>query len=121
MFTKEELEKLRLHDSMPTLKVTQTDERKVKPKDSRFLKGPIPWNWLSKAARQPGRALHVAVSIWFWSGILKTKTFKFSVSKMSELGLDRYAGYRGLNALESAGLISVDGSRGRSPIVTILD
>ncbi len=27
----------------------------------KFLKGPIPWQWLSKAANLPGKVLHVAI------------------------------------------------------------
>ena len=30
----------------------------------KFLKGPIPWDWLTKAAQLPGHALHVALVLW---------------------------------------------------------
>ena len=85
------------------------------------MKEPIPLDWLSKAARLPGHALHIAVSIWFWHGILKTKTFKLSFRKMKELGVERTTGYRGLEALEAAGLVLVERKRGRQPVITILD
>ena len=86
-----------------------------------FLKGPIPWNWLSAAARLPGRALHVALSIRFWTGIKKTDRIAVSVSGLSELGLSRHAVYRGLKVLEEAGLVSVVRHRGRKPWVTVMD
>ena len=30
-----------------------------------FLKGPIAWDWLCVAANQSGKALHVAIALWF--------------------------------------------------------
>ena len=73
------------------------------------------------AATQPGRALHVALAIWFLAGIKRTPTVALSTSLLSSFGVDRYAGYRGLNALERVKLVSVIRHPGRLPIVTILD
>ena len=87
----------------------------------RFLKGPIPWVWLSAAARLPGRALHVAIEIRLWAGIKRTNRFAFSVSGLTALGVSRSAGHRGLAALEGEGLISVDRRRGRKPRVTLIE
>ena len=86
-----------------------------------FLKGPIPWPWLSAAARLPGRALHVAVAIRLFVGMKKTSRIALSVSWLAELGLSRHAAYRGLIALESRGLVSVDRHRGRKPVVTVIE
>ena len=33
------------------------------------MRGPIPWNWLAAAARLPGRALAVAIVLWFEAGV----------------------------------------------------
>jgi hypothetical protein len=30
----------------------------------KFLRGPIPWDWLSVASRLPGKALQVGLAIW---------------------------------------------------------
>ena len=87
----------------------------------RFLKGPIPWAWLSAAARLPGRALHVAIGIRLWTGIKKTDRIAFSVSTLAELGVSRPAAYRGLTALEGRGLVTVDRHRGRKPRVTVVE
>ena len=86
-----------------------------------FLKGPIPWPWLSAAARLPGRALHVAVGIRLLVGMKKTSRIALSVSWLAELGLSRHAAYRGLTALEGRGLVSVDRHLGRKPMVTVIE
>ena len=86
-----------------------------------FLKGPIPWVWLSAAARLPGRALHVAVSLRFWTGIKRTNHIALSVAGLAVLGVSRQAAYRALKTLETAGLIAVDRHRGRKPWVTVIE
>ena len=87
----------------------------------RFLKGPIPWAWLATAAQQPGKALHVAIVIWFLSGLKKSRTIALPGSVLRTMGVNRHAGYRGLKALEKAALVTVERHPGRNPIVTILD
>ncbi len=86
----------------------------------RFLKGPIPWNWLKVATALPGQALQVAMALWFLVGMKKVATVALSGAVLRDLGVSRYAGYRGLTALEGAGLVSVERHAGRHPIVTIL-
>jgi hypothetical protein len=87
----------------------------------KFLKGPIPMSWLTIAASLPGKALQVAVGIWYWAGIKRTREIALSISWLSNLRVDRFSGYRGLAALEKAGLVSVVRHPGRKPIVTLLD
>ena len=87
----------------------------------KFLKGPIPWAWLVRAAHQPGKALHVAIVLWFLVGVKKTRTVALSGSVLRGLGVDRHSGYRGLGALEQAGLVSAERHPGRNPVVTLLD
>lgn len=87
----------------------------------RFLKGPIPWIWLSAAAERPGKALHVAIVLWFLSGIKRSRTVALSGSVLKGFGVKRHSGYRGLASLEQAGLVSVSRHSGRNPVVTILD
>lgn len=87
----------------------------------RFLKGPIPFDWLAMAARQPGKALHVAIAVWFLSGLTRSSTVHLAPSIPRQLGLSRYAAYRGLRALERSGLVGVQRQRGRGPMVSIVD
>jgi hypothetical protein len=92
-----------------------------KKKRRKFLKGPIPWYWLSRAAQQPGKALHIGIAIWFLAGVKCKQTVHLSNIFVKDLGVKRNAKYDALRTLESAGLISVERHRGRSPVVTILE
>jgi hypothetical protein len=87
----------------------------------KFLKGPIPWSWLSNGSSLKGHALHVGIALWFLAGIKRSQSVALSNSVLQDLGVSRYSGYRALQSLESAGLISVDRHTGRNPVVTILD
>jgi hypothetical protein len=87
----------------------------------KFLKGPIPWEWLTEAANQPGQAIHVGIALWQLSGMTDEKTVALSGTLLKDLGVSRFAGYRSLTALEKAGLVSVQRHPGRNPIVTILE
>jgi hypothetical protein len=90
-------------------------------KGNQFLRGPIPLDWLSRAAAQPGRSLHVAIAVWFMAGLKKTNVVPISNITSLQFGLDRNAKYRALEWLENANLISVERRAGRAPIVTILE
>ena len=99
---------------------TSTAPPRHKPGE-KFLKGPIPWAWLAKAAHQSGKALHVAIALWFLAGVKRKRTVALSGAVLRTLGVNRHSGYRGLAALEQAGLVSVERHPGRNPLVTILD
>jgi hypothetical protein len=87
----------------------------------KFLKGPIPLDWLSTAAKLPGKSLHVAIAIWFTASLEKSCTVPLSNIAGLPFGLDRNAKYRALQWLENANLIRVERKLGRSPIVTLLE
>lgn len=80
-------------------------------------------DWLCAASMAAGKGsgFQVAIAIWYLSGLNKdAKTIRLKPSVLRELGLSRHASYRGLEALEIAGLVSVIRQTGRSPEVTIL-
>jgi len=87
----------------------------------RFLKGPIPWEWVKKAGRLPGKALAVGMTLWLWAGMKRSQHIILSVSSLSEMGIQRNAAYRAMKELEGAGLISVVRHTGRKPKVTLLE
>jgi hypothetical protein len=89
-----------------------------KPGD-KFLKGPVPLNWLARAGQLPGKSLHVGIALWFLAGMRKTTTVALSNGVLEMLGVDRHAKYRALKHLEQAGLIVCKREIGRSPEVTI--
>lgn len=87
----------------------------------RFMRGPIPWNWLATAAWLPGRALHVAIAVWYLRYLHKSTTIKLSAKVLRELGVTRQSGYRSLKALEAAELVSCVRAPGKCPVVTVLE
>lgn len=86
-----------------------------------FLKGPVSIDWLGEAARQPGKALHVGVLLWFQAGLKGSRVVSLRPSVRERFGLDRHATARALHALEKAGLVTVNRHRGRSPEVRLLE
>jgi hypothetical protein len=89
-------------------------------KKDRFIKGPIPFSWISRAACLSSSALKIGLILWYLAGLNKSETVKLSNRYLTEFGIHRAGKYRGLQALQLAGLISVSNQIGRSPLVTIL-
>ena len=99
-------------------------ERRVSParrshKQARFIKGPIPLAWIEVAAKLPGKALHVALAICYLAGMNKFKPFRLSHRTLMIFGVSRHAAYRGLRALEMAGLVNVERHPGKNPVITV--
>jgi DNA-binding MarR family transcriptional regulator len=87
----------------------------------KFLKGPIPMNWLNRAAGLPGKALHVGIALWHLAGLTRhVSTVSLSATVLRDMGISRTTGYRALAALEEAGLVRVERQPGRLSRVTIL-
>jgi DNA-binding transcriptional ArsR family regulator len=120
MKNKIDLENLRLSEIGTKVAIEKTKLPRHKSGEL-FLKGPIPKKWLEKAGQQGGKALHVAIELWFWAGVKKTNVIKLSISKLLRTGVKQSSAVRGLAALERAGLVSVERHAGRKPIVTILE
>jgi len=119
MSTSFDLDKLALNRK-PCQPTNATTPPRHKP-GVKFLKGPIPWDWLCCASALPGKALHVATALWHLAGLKNNRTVPLSGSIIRELGIERHASYRGLKQLEKAGLVSVVRHAGRNPIVTLLE
>lgn len=113
----------RLQLPTPSAPTTITRQRTPRHRPGeRFLRGPISWPWLGRAARCPGQALAVGLALWYLAGMKKSKTVRLSTSMLRvDLGVQCDAVRRGLTALESAHLVSVERHVGRKPVVTILD
>ena len=89
-------------------------------RSEKFLKGPVPWSWIKRANRLPGKSLAVGLCLWRLAGATRSMTIKLSNGEVAALGIDRYAKSRALKHLEAAGLVKVDHHRGRFPRVTIV-
>ncbi len=80
-------------------------------------------SWLCAASKASGQGsgFKVAIALWYLSGLTRqAKSVKLSGAVLREMGIERHAGYRGLEVLEAAELVSVERHPGRSPVVTIL-
>jgi hypothetical protein len=86
-----------------------------------FLKGPIPWSWLERACRLPGKALHVALLLWKEAGCRNSRTVTLCLARPAALGMHVDTASRGLRALASAGLVSIRRPPGKALEVTLLD
>ena len=114
-----DLNKLRMDGAAPIVK--STTRFPISRRTGKFIKGPIPLDWIIKAGRCKGRAFHVGMMLWYLSGLNKSITIKLSNKLPKSFGFDRTTKLRGLRELEGSGLVSVEQKRGRSPLVTILD
>lgn len=107
----------------PPLGQSCDDEKMKRPGKIRkvnwFLKGPIPGEWLAKAARLPGKTFHVAIAVQHASAIQRTSTVKLSRKYLDQFGIGRGATSRGLHELERACLIEVERRAGSLPLVTL--
>jgi hypothetical protein len=97
-----------------------TPKKVYEKKKGHFLKGPIPMTWLGVAANLSGKALHVAIALWFWSGIKKSKTFVLPSNTIRGFGVSRQTCYAQLKAMEKAGLLSVKTRSGKKPEITLI-
>lgn len=85
-----------------------------------YIKGPIPLEWMKRASALSGKALAVALVIWYIAGLRKSPTNLPVTGKvLKAFSVGRKAGYRGLVALEVAGLVTVRREPGRCPCVTL--
>ena len=101
------------------VKGTRKKRAPTHKKGERFLKGPIPWNWIVEAANVSGSALKISLALWLLAGMTKTGTVKLSNGLLEELGISRPTKYRAIKAMDHAGLISVSQHSGNSPEITI--
>jgi hypothetical protein len=85
----------------------------------KFLKGPVPWAWLESAMRLPGKALHVALALWWEAGCANRRTVRFCLNGSLPGGLTRQSARRGLRRLAAGGLVTIRHLPGRGLEVTL--
>jgi len=93
----------------------------TKPQIVRFLRGPVPWDWIEAAAKLPGRALAVGLCLWRAKGMSKATAphIRLGSNDLKSMAIDRRAKSRALAALEAVGLVSIKRRPGRLPEVII--
>ncbi len=85
----------------------------------RFIRGPIPLEWMKLAAKCGGRAEAVAVLLWYAAGFQRSNPVKLSAKILAELHVHPKTAKRVLVRMKELGLVNVEFHRGRSPVVTI--
>jgi len=89
-----------------------------------FIRGPIPMPWVERVAQLPGKALALALGLWWLHGMAKGGEVTVTRKMLERLNLSRDAAADGLTRLERAGLIRVTrapGNRPRARIVMYAD
>jgi hypothetical protein len=79
----------------------------------------LPLVWFERAATLPGKAVHLGLALFFMSGLCASPTVRLAHRVAARFGVGRAALGSALRGLESAGLVTVVRSPGRSPRVTI--
>lgn len=98
----------------------ELQSRRRKKQEGMFIKGPIPLDWITRAARLPGRTMNTAMALWFLAGLCSSDTIRLSKKTYGQFSVTRSSVSRHLNCLEKEGLIRVNKRLGRLSKVTIL-
>lgn len=120
------------HGFHPGTKLVDACEWREKRKERRgeydHRRGPsgpfirsTPLEWMTIAARLPGKCLHVAQALWYISGLRKSRAVKLSHEVLGLFGVSRHAYSRCLSIMEKARLVSVIRRPGKTPVVTIVE
>jgi hypothetical protein len=96
------------------------EKRKIEIK-GRFVRGPIPTEWLIKASLAGGSSLTVGLILWHLSGLNRgARTVLLTTVVCKQWGVAPAAKQRALATLENASLVSIERRGKKNPIVTIL-
>ena len=86
----------------------------------RFIKGPVPLDWVAQASVLGKAAMFVGLECWYRSGLAGSLVFRLNLSRMATAPqLARSSARRGLQRLEEAGLVSVARPVGQRLLVAI--
>jgi hypothetical protein len=97
-----------------------TGEWQDNPVKKRFLKGPIPLDWLTAATQLPGKAINVGIALWWIAGMSKTGELKLTRQAQLAFNISKDAERDGLRRLQKAGLIELTARPGQRHTVRII-
>ena len=113
----DQVQERKLHWNQTEQRFDESEQPFRTPKcGGKFLKGPIPWSWITAASKLPGNALDVGLCVWRLLGATGRMQVPLSNSEVAVLGIDRHAKSRALAELEKAGLILIE-RRGKKPVL----
>ena len=99
---------------------SEAHERLKRRRLARFIAGPFPWAQFCTASRLPGKSLSVWELIHHRKRVTRSTVVTLPNEMLEEAGINEDAKSRALEALEQAGLITVERSPGRSPRVSLV-
>lgn len=70
----------------------ELQSRRGKRQKGMFIKGPIPLEWITKAACLPGKTINTALALWFLAGLWSSNMFKFSKKTYGQFRVTRSSG-----------------------------
>lgn len=122
-WTKSDIQQLieqQKNDSRKSKRTAVVESALPKPaKGEKFIRGPLPLDWIQQAIPCGRKALNVCLAIWHLAGFKQQSPIKLSPATLAEFGVSSQTARKILVRLESAGLVAVDRKSGRSPIVKI--
>ena len=90
-----------------------------KRRADRFLKGPIPLNWIREHVQCPADRLLLVLRAH--SDMQRSSEIKVTADVLRDAGItDRKAAYRAIKRLEVSGSLSVSRKPGRRPVIRLL-
>jgi hypothetical protein len=85
-----------------------------------FVKGPIPLDWLTEVALLPGKCLNVAMAIQWLLGMSGGRPVNLTKRAEMSFNVSGDTSRECLNRLEAAGLIQLDRSPGKRPLIKVI-
>lgn len=107
---------------VPTVKLMYSPDHGYKPvkRGDLFIKGPIPMTWISAAAKLPGKAVQVALALFWLAGMRPQDMVKMTRQALELFNVSDDAYRDALPRLEAAGLIKVSRAQGQRARVEIV-
>lgn len=99
--------------------VSKTGVMGIHKKPEPFIKGPIPLDWINRAAGLPGKALNVALAIRWLSDMNNNRPIKITKIAMQEFCFSKDAATDAIKRLEADGLVSVARRPGQKSLITL--
>ena len=85
-----------------------------------FIRGPLFLSWFKRAMAAGKPAVFVGLVLWYRKGLEKRDTVRLTNVELKNWGISRQTKYRGLDQLETAGLIKINRKCKHNPVVQIL-
>ncbi len=108
------------HNGRKSAKSATVEIELPKPqRGEKFVRGPIPLDWIQAAIPCGRKSINVVLALWYLAGFKRSNPVKLTAAALALFDVSAQAARSILQRFELAELVNVDRKRGRSPIVTI--